>query len=340
MTAHMAKLAHKLSRQGLQSWIQLNTATIGSKVWHARGRAPIDWRLDLHIHEHFDGRLGFAKRAPGCFSPKLRQLNLKHSQSSSVEKLLVSWKTWWRWDVTCIFRFWTSHGPIITWEPSPNWGHRLQAWWFLGYIRPVACCWCTIQEKLNLIYHVNSVWFVLKCSMLSWWYRLCTFIIGRDVATHGHMCSKSTHSRAIDSCSSVISEGTVTKTFRCTCTFEAMSHGSDARATRDHRDVLRFIYQTTAKGQGKSFQDWKQSWRLCLQESSSVQANSLEGTLFSNYYVWVCLLMFEVCFAVGLVRSAYFQASHVGILLKCFVFDFLCFFFNSKGHMKYIYSKF
>lgn len=53
----------------------------------------------------------------------------------------------------------------------------------------------------------------------------------------------------------------------------------DFRESRDHRDVLRFIYQTTAKGRGKSFPDWMQSWRSCLQESSGVQANSTEGTL-------------------------------------------------------------
>lgn len=66
-----------------------------------------------------------------------------------------------------------------------------------------------------------------------------------------------------------------------------MSHqGKDAR---DQRDVLRFIYQTTAKGQGKSFQDWKQSWRLCLQESSDVQANSKEGNpVWVSVCVWSC----------------------------------------------------
>ena len=49
--------------------------------------------------------------------------------------------------------------------------------------------------------------------------------------------------------------------------------------SRDHRDILRFMYQTTAKGQGKSFQDWMQSWRQCKQHSVGVDANSPEGTL-------------------------------------------------------------
>lgn len=68
------------------------------------------------------------------------------------------------------------------------------------------------------------------------------------------------------------------------CSLKDMS--SQGKEARDQRDVLRFIYQTTAKGQGKSFQDWKQSWRLCLQESCDVQANSTEGNP-----VWACVFV-------------------------------------------------
>ena len=49
------------------------------------------------------------------------------------------------------------------------------------------------------------------------------------------------------------------------------------RQTREARDTLRFIYQTTAKGQGKSYQDWMASWKQCRTLSVGVQANSLEG---------------------------------------------------------------
>ena len=51
------------------------------------------------------------------------------------------------------------------------------------------------------------------------------------------------------------------------------------RNTRDQRDQLRFMYQTTAKGRGKSYQDWVQSWRQCRQYSVGVDANCLEGPL-------------------------------------------------------------
>ena len=45
----------------------------------------------------------------------------------------------------------------------------------------------------------------------------------------------------------------------------------------DKRELLRFMYQTTAKGNGKSFQDWLAAWRQCMSLSSRVSANSLEG---------------------------------------------------------------
>ena len=54
------------------------------------------------------------------------------------------------------------------------------------------------------------------------------------------------------------------------------------RNTRDQRDQLRFMYQTTAKGRGKSYQDWVQSWRQCRQYSVGVDANCLEGPLTAS----------------------------------------------------------
>ena len=61
--------------------------------------------------------------------------------------------------------------------------------------------------------------------------------------------------------------------------FLAMANHPQYTERRDRRDVLRFIYQTTSKGRGKSYQDWVQSWRQCQQESLGVQANSTEGAL-------------------------------------------------------------
>lgn len=60
----------------------------------------------------------------------------------------------------------------------------------------------------------------------------------------------------------------------------------DDRQPRDHRDLLRFMFQTSVKGQGKSFQDWLGTWRLSLRNSEHVQANSLEGVLVP--VCWLC----------------------------------------------------
>ena len=55
--------------------------------------------------------------------------------------------------------------------------------------------------------------------------------------------------------------------------------------SRDQRDILRFMYQTTAKGKGKTYQDWVQSWRQCKQLSVGVDANATEGTLAACHNV-------------------------------------------------------
>lgn len=47
--------------------------------------------------------------------------------------------------------------------------------------------------------------------------------------------------------------------------------------TREQRDLLRFMYQTSCKGCGKSYQDWIQAWKQCRLLSVNVTANSLEG---------------------------------------------------------------
>ena len=49
------------------------------------------------------------------------------------------------------------------------------------------------------------------------------------------------------------------------------------KQSRDNRDLLRFIYQTTAKGHGKGFPDWLASWKQCRLASVNCDANCLEG---------------------------------------------------------------
>ena len=46
---------------------------------------------------------------------------------------------------------------------------------------------------------------------------------------------------------------------------------------REYRDLLRFFYQTSQKGKGKSYQDWYEAWKQAMQLSTSVAANALEG---------------------------------------------------------------
>ena len=60
---------------------------------------------------------------------------------------------------------------------------------------------------------------------------------------------------------------------------QSQSQSSNDRQTRDQRDILRFMYQTSAKGKGKGYQDWLNSWRQCRATSVNVMANSLEGVL-------------------------------------------------------------
>ena len=52
---------------------------------------------------------------------------------------------------------------------------------------------------------------------------------------------------------------------------------SAASHAQEHRDLLRFMYQTSAKGRGKSFQTWNDQWKACMARSQHVQANSVEG---------------------------------------------------------------
>ena len=56
------------------------------------------------------------------------------------------------------------------------------------------------------------------------------------------------------------------------------SNSGEAR-DRDPRDVLRFLYQTGAKGHGKSYQQWFEAWKQCMLLSRGVTANSREGAL-------------------------------------------------------------
>lgn len=75
-----------------------------------------------------------------------------------------------------------------------------------------------------------------------------------------------------------------------------MSRGSDGNGNPPNnyaqpkdryepRDLLRFIYQTTAKGRGKGFADWQEEWKQCAKLSKHVQANSKEGNLpWDNHF--------------------------------------------------------
>eukprot|EP00435_Cladocopium_sp_Y103_P039154 s2367_g10.t1 len=49
------------------------------------------------------------------------------------------------------------------------------------------------------------------------------------------------------------------------------------KQSRNNRDLLRFMYQTTAKGKGKGFPDWLASWKQCRLASVNCDANYLEG---------------------------------------------------------------
>ena len=57
--------------------------------------------------------------------------------------------------------------------------------------------------------------------------------------------------------------------------------GAHQNETRDRepRDLLRFMFQTSAKGKGKSFQHWQEDWKQCMLLSKGVNANSKEGFL-------------------------------------------------------------
>ena len=78
----------------------------------------------------------------------------------------------------------------------------------------------------------------------------------------------------------------------------AANNAANDRQTRDQRDILRFMYQTQAKGQGKGYQDWLNSWRQCRTNSVNITANSAEGALdllifcpffcFVSFFILVC----------------------------------------------------
>jgi len=53
---------------------------------------------------------------------------------------------------------------------------------------------------------------------------------------------------------------------------------------RDTRDLLRFLYQASSKGRGKSFQQWQEEWKQCMILSKGVLANSREGFLASIFW--------------------------------------------------------
>lgn len=55
-----------------------------------------------------------------------------------------------------------------------------------------------------------------------------------------------------------------------------------ASHAQEHRDLLRFMYQTSAKGRGKSFQTWNDQWKSCMARSQHVQANSVEGNFAAS----------------------------------------------------------
>lgn len=77
---------------------------------------------------------------------------------------------------------------------------------------------------------------------------------------------------------------------------KAMSRGPDGNGNPPNnyaqpkdryepRDLLRFVYQTTAKGRGKGFADWQEEWKQCAKLSKHVQANSKEGNLpWDNHF--------------------------------------------------------
>ena len=65
-----------------------------------------------------------------------------------------------------------------------------------------------------------------------------------------------------------------------------MSHqhmGKGGASDRQGRDLLRFMYQTSAKGGGKSYQEWVAQWKNCMDRSKSVDANFYEGYLFDPF---------------------------------------------------------
>ena len=62
---------------------------------------------------------------------------------------------------------------------------------------------------------------------------------------------------------------------------------------RDQRDILRFMYQTSAKGSGKSYQDWMSAWRQCKTLSASVNANSMEGAFAAKKNEIGCIAVFS-----------------------------------------------
>ena len=53
--------------------------------------------------------------------------------------------------------------------------------------------------------------------------------------------------------------------------------GFDPQQTRDHRDILRFMYQVSAKGKGKSFPEWTRQWREARRASERCKSNAREG---------------------------------------------------------------
>lgn len=82
----------------------------------------------------------------------------------------------------------------------------------------------------------------------------------------------------------------------------------------DKRELLRFMYQTTAKGNGKSFQDWLAAWRQCMSLSSRVSANSLEGhsdsSRFSSRF-WTVVVFFKSVMQQFCFRLCY-HLHHIG----------------------------
>lgn len=56
------------------------------------------------------------------------------------------------------------------------------------------------------------------------------------------------------------------------------------KQSRENRDLLRFIYQTTAKGHGKGFPDWLTSWKQCRVASVNCDASCLEGRSYKESF--------------------------------------------------------